>query len=283
MVARRIDVLLATYRPDASMLKALLDSVCVQEDVSVNLIRREDETEEGARANFTALLTQSHAGYVAFADQDDVWCTDKLVKCLAKLETLESRYGRETPLLVFCDGRVTDCELNPYSGTTVSRQGVDVSAGLAINRLLMQNFIAGNAMLFNAALREKAGPVPSGALMHDSWLALVAAAFGHIGFVDEPLYFYRQHGANALGATTGDARHAVQRACEGVGAFRARLQANVLQARAFVERFGSAAPACAWALAHLPEMSFLGRRRAILQNRLFKQGLLRNLALLAFA
>ena len=278
-----IDVLLATYRPNAEWLKVQVDSIRVQKDVGVNLVRREDENDAGACANFSALLGQSCADYVAFADQDDVWLRDKLAKCLAKLQDLEVRYGRETPLLVFCDGRVTDETLKACPGTVISRQGVDVSNGIRFNRLLMQNFIPGNAMLFNAALRKRAGSIPADALMHDSWLALVAAAFGHIAFVDEPLYYYRQHGANALGATAAGVRHAVRRGCEGAGAFRKRLQASVLQARAFVERFGSGAPASARALACFPEMSFLGRRRAILRNRLFKQGLLRNLVLLTFA
>ena len=278
-----VDILLGTYRPDPAFFEVQMDSLRAQVGVDAQVLQREDERGEGAAANFSMLLGQSTADYIAFADQDDMWKEEKLAKSMACMREMERQYGVHTPLLVFVDGLVTDVALKPCPQTIISRQRVDVVKGIAFNRLLMQNFIAGNAMLFNAALREKAGPVPSGALMHDSWLALVAAAFGHIGFVDEPLYFYRQHGANALGATTGDARHVARRAREGVGAFRTRLQANVLQARAFVDRFGSAAPACAWALAHLPEISFLGRRRAILQNRLFKQGLLRNLALLAFA
>lgn len=277
-----IDILLATYRPDAEWVHAQIDSIRAQTDVGVNLICREDVEGLGARENFSALLGESTADYVAFADQDDVWRPDKLAKCLAKLLELESQYGRETPLLVFCDGYVTDETLKQCPGTVISRQKVNVAKGLAFSRLLMQNFIPGNAMLFNAALREKAGPVPEEAIMHDSWLALVAAAFGHIAFVNEPLYCYRQHGVNALGATTADARHAVRRGREGAGAFRKRLQTNVLQAHAFVERFGSESPAGARALAQLYEMSFFQRRRAVLKNRLFKQGLLRNLALLAF-
>ena len=94
---------------------------------------------------------------------------------------------------------MADEALTPLPGTVISRQGVDVAAGFAFNRPLMQNLIAGNAMLFNAALCEKAGEIPSDALMHDSWLALVAVAFGHIAFVNEPLYYYRQHGGNVLG------------------------------------------------------------------------------------
>ena len=277
-----IDVLLATYRPDPAMLKAQIDSIRAQRGVEVNVIRREDESGEGACANFAALLGESRADYAAFSDQDDVWRPDKLAKCLAKLQELESRYGRDTPLLVFCDGAVTDAALKPRPGTVISQQGVDVQKGLRLNRLLMQNFIAGNAMLFNAALREKAGAVPPGALLHDSWLALVAAAFGHIGFVDEPLYFYRQHQANVLGATTAGFGHFLRRAIEGPMAFRRRLHANVVQARAFVERFGVESPASAVALAELEGKNFFARRMELLRHRLYKHGFLRNMSLFAF-
>ena len=278
-----IDVLLATYRPQAAMLKAQVDSIRAQRGVDVNLICREDSEGLGACGNFSVLLAESRAEYVSFSDQDDVWDKDKLEKSLAKMRELEAIYGKDVPLLVFCDGYVTDVELNRKIGTVLSRQRVNIAKGLSFNRLLMQNFVSGNAMLFNAALREKAGKVPARALMHDAWLVLVAAAFGHIGFVDEPLYLYRQHGENVLGATDCGSRHFLKRALEGVSAFRSRLAANAAEAAAFVERFGGESPGSAMALATLPTCGWLERRIRIVRNRLFKQGFLRNLSLLLFA
>jgi len=278
-----IDVLLATYRPQAAMLKAQVDSIHAQRGVDVNLICREDSGGLGACGNFSALLAESCAEYVSFSDQDDVWDKDKLEKSLAKMRELEAIYGKGVPLLVFCDGYVTDVELNRKPGTVLSRQRVSVARGLRFNRLLMQNFVPGNAMLFNAALREKAGKIPAEALMHDVWLVLVAAAFGHIGFVDEPLYLYRQHGENVLGATDCGSRHFLKRALEGVSAFRSRLAANAAEAAAFVERFGGESPGSAMALATLPACGWLERRIRIVRHRLFKQGFLRNLSLLLFA
>ena len=278
-----IDVLLATYRPNADWLKAQVDSIRVQEGVEVNLIRREDEFGVGACANFSALLGQSRGEYAAFADQDDVWMPLKLAKSLAKMRELEADCGTDTPILVFTDALVTDAGLHPLRGTLLSRQGVDVVRGLGFSRLLMQNFIPGNAMLFNAALRERAGSVPADALMHDIWLALVAAAFGRIGFVNEPLYFYRQHQVNVLGATTAGFGHFLRRAIEGPKAFRRRLQANVVQARAFVGRFGAESPASAVALADLDGKNFFARRLELMRHRLYKHGFPRNMSLLAFA
>ena len=278
-----IDVLLATHRPEKDWLDAQVESIRAQEDVETNLLVREDADGAGPAANFSALLGMSKADYIAFADQDDVWMKDKLKKSLDALRGLEARWGRGTPLAVFTDAIVTDGSLNPFPGTHFARQRVDPVRGCALNRLLMQNFIPGNAMLINAALRDRAGSIPSAALMHDVWVLLTAAAFGRIGYVDEPLYLYRQHGANALGATEAGAAHAIVRAREGVSPFRARLTASVRQARAFRERFGAACPACVGALADLCDANWFVRRGRIVRHGLFKQGVLRNLALLAFA
>ena len=277
-----IDVLLATYRPNPDWLSAQVASIRCQKGVSIRLLQREDERGEGPGANFGALLRESTADYVAFSDQDDIWLPDKMAKSMARLRELEKAYGSDTPLAVFTDGLVTDARLAPFRGTVVSRQKVDVCKGLAFERLLMQNFIAGCSLLFNAALRRKAGLIPREAIFHDYWVILVAAAFGRIGFVDEPLYLYRQHSQNTVGATTADMSHFVRRGLEGVGAFRARLWQNVVQAQAFVSRFSAEAPASAVALAHFGDMSAFERRRAMIQHSLFKQGTLRNLALAAF-
>ncbi len=279
----QVDVLLATYRPDAAMLKEQIDSILAQRAVTVNLIRREDIDGSGVRENFSAMLTESHGDYVAFSDQDDVWDKDKLVKCFDKMYELEKIYGKNIPLLVFCNGYVTDVKLNCKSGTVLSRQNIEVKKGLKFNRLLMQNFVAGNSMLFNAALREKAGRVPRKALLHDSWIVLVASAFGQIGFVDEPLYLYRQHDKNVIGATTYGVHHFWKRLLDGSASWRMRLVSNIEEASAFVERFGNEAPECAVALSTLLTCGWLQRRLRIFRHRLFKHGLIRNLALIMFA
>ena len=196
-----IDVLLAKYRPHAERIKLQIDSILAQKDVAVNLMERDDAIGEGPAANFSKLLAMSRADYVAFSDQDDVWEPQKLSCLMAKMREMEIEEGNNVPLLVFCDSVPVDDNLKPICSSSLAWQKVDVHGGLGFSRLLMQNFIAGNTMLFNAALRKKAGQIPAAALMHDSWIALVAAAFGRIGFVSEPLVKYRQHPTNMLGTT----------------------------------------------------------------------------------
>jgi hypothetical protein len=54
--------------------------------------------------------------------------------------------------------------------------------------------------MVNRALYRRARPVPAAAPMHDFWLVLVAAALGHVHYIDRPTILYRQHGGNLLGA-----------------------------------------------------------------------------------
>jgi len=55
-------------------------------------------------------------------------------------------------------------------------------------------------MMVNRKLLDIALPIPEDALMHDWWLALCATVFGHMGYIDEQLVKYRQHGGNEVGA-----------------------------------------------------------------------------------
>jgi hypothetical protein len=62
--------------------------------------------------------------------------------------------------------------------------------------------------MINKALRDRALPIPDEAMMHDWWLALVAAAFGQIGHIAEPTLFYRQHESSSIGAKPWNKRMA---------------------------------------------------------------------------
>ena len=268
-----IDVLLATYRPDKSWLDAQVESIRRQQEAEVRLIMREDVDGRGPCDNFNELLKMSGGDYVALADQDDVWVENRLATMMERMRQMEGKFGKETPILVFCDSRVVDENLRPMHGTFISRRGIDVDRGIKLSRLLMQNFISGHAMLFNAALRAKVGDIPASAIMHDHWIALVAAAFGKIGFVDEPLVLYRQHSRNVLSANS---------LSRSLQSFKARLAEVMEQAKAFIGRYGEECPPCVGVLARMGKTPWLRRRIDVVRYGLFKHGLKRNLFLLAF-
>lgn len=156
----------------------------------------------GPSGNFSALAERAIAAgcrYVAFSDQDDVWRPNKLAAQMEQMAALERRRPG-APALVHSDLAVVDGRLNPVAPRFTRYQGVRHEAADPLRVLLVQNFVTGCTMLANRKLLEAALPVPRSALMHDWWLALCAAVFGEIGYVDAPLVAYRQHGSNQIGA-----------------------------------------------------------------------------------
>lgn len=154
-----------------------------------------------ARDHFFWLIEQCGAAYMMTCDQDDVWYPDKVKRTLEMLERTERERGKDTPILVFADQTPTDVQLKPLAPSLLTYQKQYV-ASFDYRALLIQNVVTGCAMGFNRALADLAGQcVDKGqVIMHDWWLAAVAARFGRVICIDRPLSAYRQHGQNSVGA-----------------------------------------------------------------------------------
>ncbi len=152
-----------------------------------------------AMNNFFKLLEHTNSEYVMFSDQDDVWNNDKIEITLTKMKEMEQQYGKNTPLLVHTDLCVVDDNLNVINPSLFAMQDMDYKRD-KLNNLLATNIVTGCTMMMNIALIKLLSEKPRVAVMHDMWIALVAAAFGKIGFVNETTVLYRQHGKNANGA-----------------------------------------------------------------------------------
>ncbi len=222
----RIDILLATYN-GAAFLNQQLGSVenqthrnwrlIVRDDGSTDttpeiieafrarhpdkvVVLRDEDGNLGLVRNFSRLMEHASADYVAFCDQDDVWKPEKLELSLLKMREMEAEHGPERPLLVFTDLTVVDEDLQVVHPSFWRYQGVRPKRCNALIRLLLLNVVTGCTALMNRPLVEKSMPIPGGAVVHDWWVALVAAAFGAAGYIVQPTVLYRQHGKNILGA-----------------------------------------------------------------------------------
>ncbi len=156
----------------------------------------------GAKENFSLLLQRAFSSgcdYIAMADQDDVWYPTKLEWQVRAMREMEKAYP-DSPLLVHSDLELVDRDLEQIAPSFMQYQGIWHEPERALEVLMAQNFVTGCAALVNRRLLEFALPIPDVALMHDWWLALCAAAFGHLGYLDEPLVKYRQHAGNEIGA-----------------------------------------------------------------------------------
>lgn len=162
----------------------------------------DDHGNLGPTHNFELLLKHvlnSGERYVCFADQDDVWDSEKISTLLVEMMAVE-KSSRNLPVLVHSDLCVTDQSLRVLHSSFMQYQHVHHENKCPLSVLLAQNFVTGCTVMMNRRLLEVALPIPREALMHDWWLALCAAAFGHIGYIDKALMKYRQHGSNEVGA-----------------------------------------------------------------------------------
>jgi glycosyltransferase involved in cell wall biosynthesis len=178
---------------------AILEALA-REDPRIHLVEDGLGPSGGAAANFSRLMAAGLAtdsDIFFFCDQDDVWRADKLSLQAGRFPA----GGREQrPLLVHSDLAVVGEALEPRGFTLVQYMGLDPLPEPPLNYLLTRNFATGCASAANRALLEAAAPVPAEAIMHDWWIALVAALQGDVDYLPEALVNYRQHGANTLGA-----------------------------------------------------------------------------------
>jgi glycosyltransferase involved in cell wall biosynthesis len=151
----------------------------------------------GFAENFRSLLTRPEvdAAYVGFADQDDVWTTNKLARAVAALAPFGDR-----PAL--------------YCGRTRTVDETEGEIGLSplferqpgFGNALVQSIAGGNTMVFNRAAHGllRAGALRTGFVSHD-WFAyqLISGAGGAIIYAPEPTVLYRQHGDNLVGSNQG--------------------------------------------------------------------------------
>ena len=192
---------------------------------------------QGASLNFSEAIQACQGEYIALCDQDDVWLPEKLAKSMAVMQVLEAQKGVKCPLLVHTDLYVVDHERKMRQLSMMKAQGIyhEAEPLSAMQVLLVQNFVTGCTILLNRALCESALPIPPEVVMHDWWLALVATSMGGIGFVDEPLVLYRQHGNNVVGARTYFSWRNVLRLF-ALTDVRAHMRQAMIQDRKLLER-----------------------------------------------
>lgn len=178
--------------------KAILDEYAEKKD---NFVVLDYPSQKGASNNFFSLLKRVDASYFFFADQDDVWMSNKMEKCLARMQQIE-KSTISKPVLVCCDACVTDEKLKVVSPSLWERSGAHPEFLTNFNESAATPFVTGCTMLLNKAAKESVlWNVTEKATMHDAFITLcVFKACGIVEPIRESLMYYRQHGENTLGA-----------------------------------------------------------------------------------
>ncbi len=256
-----VDILLATYNGE-KFIRTQIDSVINQTYTNWKLIVRDDGSTDntveiikkyvkhypnkikliedtdrnlGPSNNFSRLLASSTAEYIMFCDQDDLWKENKVEITLKRMLEVEKKLNQ--PILVHTDLEIVDRELNTISDSMFDFQNLNKHY-VSINQLLVQNNVTGCTVMINKKLKELAEPIPTERItMHDWWLALVAAAFGRIEFVDEATIKYRQHGNNDVGAKKYTEQ--IIKKTKAIDKMYDVVSDNFVQAKTFFDRYRS--------------------------------------------
>lgn len=253
-----VEILLATYN-GARYLEQQLDSLLKQTYQDFSLLISDDGSTDrtleilqaykekyphkiillpcgrrrGAQKNFSYLMACSTAPYVALCDQDDIWHPDKLFRSLNALLKLEKKHF-DTPALIHTDLALINGENQLIHPSFWRSARINPKISRSLNRLLVQNAITGCTVLMNRALVKRVLPIPEGAIMHDWWLGMVAAAFGKVDFLEEPTIDYRQHAHNVVGAKSF---WSIENLSRGVKKIFSANEKKVKQAEVFYERY----------------------------------------------
>lgn len=212
-IAEQIESIRNQSRPDWTLLVrddgstdrtvSIVERFCSR-DARIRLLKS-DGPRSGPAANFCRLLLhaeQEGAEYVFFSDQDDVWRPDKLQLQLDAMRSLETLHGTAVPMLVHTDMIETDAHLNVARASYADHKNYLLGTADPLATLMTANFVTGCTILINRALLKVSLPIPAIAVMHDHWLALCAAAAGHIGYLPQPTLYYRRHSHNYSRAAT---------------------------------------------------------------------------------
>lgn len=227
------------------------------------------------------------AEYIFSCDADDVWLPDKMERSLTALRAEEQDRGGA--ILLHTDLAIVDAALNPLAPSLWEFNGTNPEA-TELPRLAVSNVATGPTLVFNRTLLDEVLPIPSHAIYHDWWIALVAAAVGHIVALADPTVLYRRHDSNVTTVTAGHlgtARQALQRlagAPSRTATIKHWVVATARQAEAFLGRFEDRLEPRDVErlrdLASLPNRGTWGRKLGILKHHtLPERGVVRNLGL----
>lgn len=163
-----------------------------QQDARIKLYQ--NEANLGFNANFHKAISLSSGEFIAIADQDDCWATDKISQLMAAIGD---------NLLIYHNSAYMD-EQGTLIGTSTQSHHRFVKGDCAIN-LVYYNCVSGHACLIRKALFENMGTLPTN-FYYDWWLAYTASCEGKITYINTTLVNHRLHRHSSTAHDQTDAR-----------------------------------------------------------------------------
>lgn len=209
-----VSIALATYNAGA-FLEPQLESLLAQSYRPLEIVVSDDGSEDGTfetllryaqsvpqmrvlprvqrlgfNGNFLRCFRACSGDLISPCDQDDVWAAHKTAALAAACENgglayCNSAFVDESGAAAFSRGRTTIAD------------GLRLASDPPLLGLLMNNCVAGHALMFPRGLLEKVQRIPAHSYF-DWWLVLLARAQGYpLRYVEQVLVSYRRHPAAA--------------------------------------------------------------------------------------
>jgi len=151
----------------------------------------------GVTQNYSNVLSKTTGDYVFLCDQDDVWMPKKIELSVQQVKKNEE--GGTTPVLFHTDLELIDANGVVISHSFMAKQRIKGGVQNQLGLLMLHNNVTGCSAAMNRSLLDLALPIPENAIVHDWWIALVAAITGKTVFVETSLTQYRMHDSNTIG------------------------------------------------------------------------------------
>lgn len=217
-----VSILLAVYKPNEKWLIEQLISLNEQSYSNLELMIYDDcpdypvdeklfhrnitkfsfeiirgKENKGSNIAFEELTKIGNGKFFVYCDQDDIWEKDKISLMMEK-------FNEKDVTLVCCDLSIIDENGKKIANsiTQIRKRHIFKSGYNLAKDLLISNFVTGCAMMVKKEVAQKAIPFEK-ALIHDQWIAIIAALDGKIEFIDKSLVRYRQHSNNQTGILSG--------------------------------------------------------------------------------
>ena len=302
----QVEILLSTFNGE-QYLSVQIDSLLAQSYINWCLVVRDDGSTDGtlnlinqyvasypdkiklledelgnlgASQPYSRLLNNSKAPYVALCDQDDYWIPEKLTMQMERMLYEENESGKDYSVLINTDLKVGDHELNVISESLWKYQNINPEKNASLRCLLVQNHITGCTCLINRALVKSVLPIAERAIMHDWWMALIAAASGKVVNMNTSTVLYRQHKRNTIGAIRWSLFY-VLRSLFSASQHRQSLLNTCNQAKELLATgvFDNEDEVILRQYLNMFEQGWIKRRVSMIRGRYFKNGLTRNIAM----
>ena len=232
----------------------------------------------GSTRNFLTLTANPEIqaeGY-AWADQDDVWESEKLTRSIAFLQAQSA--GR--PVLYGTRTLLTDASNRP-----VGHSALFIKPPSFANALV-QSIAGGNTMMFDHAARQllAEAAVAANPIAHDWWAyQVISGCDGLVHYDPWPSVRYRQHGGNQIGSNLHPMARLLRLRLLLGGSFSAWLDGNLEALAVIRHRMSPQSLATLDAFSMSRRQSLPRRLMGLYEARIHRQTFLGNAGLLLAA